>query len=61
MQVIRGLENYNFKKKSIITIGTFDGVHLGHQKILSKVVKEALKNNLYSVILTFYPHPIKII
>jgi len=61
MKVIRGLENYNFKKKSVVTIGTFDGVHLGHQKILLQLVKEAHKNNFYSVVLTFHPHPRKVV
>lgn len=44
-------------KKSIVTIGTFDGVHLGHQSILNKL-KSGKENDLYeSVLLTFYPHP----
>jgi riboflavin kinase/FMN adenylyltransferase len=43
--------------KTIITIGTFDGVHIGHKKILQKVVAEAKKNNLTSAVLTFFPHP----
>ncbi len=44
-------------KNSITTIGTFDGVHLGHQKILQQVVKAAKKEKLPSVVLTFFPHP----
>lgn len=44
-------------KKNIITIGTFDGVHLGHKSILEKM-KNATQNNQHeSLVLTFFPHP----
>jgi riboflavin kinase/FMN adenylyltransferase len=43
------------KKGSIITIGTFDGVHIGHQEILKNLISQSKKKN--SVILTFFPHP----
>ncbi|PZD78504.1 bifunctional riboflavin kinase/FAD synthetase [Mesonia sp. K7] len=43
--------------KSVVTIGTFDGVHIGHQKILSRLIKTAKKENLDAVVLTFFPHP----
>ncbi len=43
--------------KSIVTIGTFDGVHIGHQKIIRKLTKTAKEHNLQSVVLTFFPHP----
>ena len=42
---------------SIITIGTFDGVHIGHQEIIKNLVKSASKKADKSVILTFFPHP----
>ncbi len=45
------------RKRTVVTIGNFDGVHLGHQKILSGVVERARANDLESAILTFYPHP----
>ena len=45
------------KNTSIVTIGTFDGVHIGHQEIIKKLVKNAHSNNDKSVILTFFPHP----
>jgi len=44
-------------KTSTITIGTFDGVHIGHQEIIKKLVKNARKKGNRSVILTFFPHP----
>jgi riboflavin kinase/FMN adenylyltransferase len=51
------LEDYNNTNNSVVTIGTFDGVHVGHQKIVKRLVKMAKKNNLKSVVLTFFPHP----
>ena len=57
MKVINSIDNYSSKKKSIITIGTFDGIHLGHQKIIKTLVKESLSKNLLANILTFFPHP----
>lgn len=44
-------------KNSVVTIGTFDGVHVGHQKIINKLVKIAKKEGLHAAILTFFPHP----
>src|SRR3989338_1980808 len=46
---------------SVVTIGIFDGVHKGHQKILQKVLYEARKNRLKSVVVTFDPHPVKVL
>jgi len=57
MEIIRGLENIQDKKDSVITLGTFDGLHAGHQKIIDKVVKEADSKNVQSVLVTFEPHP----
>lgn len=41
----------------MVTIGTFDGVHAGHRKIIERLVNSARANNLDSVVLTFFPHP----
>lgn len=57
MKVVHGIENYTSSSKSILTIGTFDGVHLGHQKIIQKLVKKAHDKKLQANLLTFFPHP----
>jgi riboflavin kinase/FMN adenylyltransferase len=44
-------------KKNIVTIGTFDGVHLGHKSILEKMKSTTLNNQYESLVLTFFPHP----
>ena len=57
MKVIRDLKNFTNSQKTVVTIGTFDGVHIGHQKILKQLVDTARKQKLSSVVLTFFPHP----
>ena len=57
MKTIHGIENFPADEASIVTIGTFDGVHLGHQKILKQLTDTSRKSKLKSVLLTFFPHP----
>jgi riboflavin kinase/FMN adenylyltransferase len=57
MKVYYKPEHIEKKKNTIITIGTFDGVHLGHQKILDEVVQRAKETNSRSLVITFHPHP----
>lgn len=57
MKVINTITNYSELKNCALTIGTFDGVHIGHQQIIKRLVKQAKKKNLLSVVLTFFPHP----
>lgn len=57
MQIIHSLSNYHHTEKTVVTIGTFDGVHIGHQKIIEQVVKTAKRLGKKSVLLTFFPHP----
>ena len=57
MQVYQGLESFKKINKAVVTTGTFDGVHIGHQTILNRLKEVAQKINGESVLLTFYPHP----
>lgn len=61
IQVHRDLEHLPEFKKAVITIGTFDGVHLGHQQIIKQLKAEATTIHGETVIITFHPHPRKIV
>ena len=55
MKIFKGLSTYQNTKKATVTVGTFDGVHVGHQKIIKNLIKNKEDNS--TVILTFFPHP----
>lgn len=57
MERIEGLENMPELTGSVVTDGMFDGVHLGHQQILQKLIQEAKKFKVPSVLVTYWPHP----
>ena len=57
MKIYKSIDEYNESKSSVVTIGTFDGIHKGHQKIFNKVINVSKQSNLSSVVLTFFPHP----
>ncbi|MAS15856.1 MAG: riboflavin biosynthesis protein RibF [Flavobacteriaceae bacterium] len=57
MKIYRSINEYNEDKRSVVTIGTFDGLHHGHQKIFKRVINSSKNKNLSSVVLTFFPHP----
>lgn len=62
MQIIKDFDSIGTKFKDIVlTIGNFDGLHLGHQKILQKVIERARSKNGTSAVLTFEPHPAKVL
>ena len=62
MEIIRGLENLKRGyQDTVLTIGNYDGVHLGHQKILSMVIKKAEELRGTSMVMTFDPHPMKVL
>src|SRR5690242_10452768 len=61
MQVHRDINKLPRFKNAVVTIGTFDGVHTGHQQIIAQLKEEATAINGEAVIITFHPHPRKII
>lgn len=61
MNIYHNISEFNKIEHAVVTIGTFDGVHFGHQKIIQTVVEHAKLANAESVILTFFPHPRMII
>lgn len=57
MKIFNSIKSFSTSKATIVTIGTFDGVHIGHNKILEQITKSAHKLNCESLVLTFFPHP----
>ncbi|CAC9434678.1 Riboflavin kinase / FMN adenylyltransferase [Bathymodiolus heckerae thiotrophic gill symbiont] len=57
MKLIRGLQNLKSHLNSVVTIGNFDGVHLGHQKIILRLVEKSKKMGVPSVLISFSPTP----
>lgn len=57
MKVYQDFEEVGKIPNAVLTIGTFDGVHLGHQKIIERLKEEARKVNGETVLFTFFPHP----
>lgn len=57
MRIFKGFEQLDTIPNPVLTIGTFDGVHMGHQKIIRQLNEEANKIGGESVLFTFYPHP----
>ena len=57
MVTVQNISKYDKQHFTAITIGTFDGVHIGHRKILERLINSAKESNLRSTVLTFFPHP----
>ena len=57
MKIFHSITDFKSTKKTIVTLGTFDGVHIGHQKILEKVTQKKEAKDYESLVLTFFPHP----
>ena len=57
MKIYQSLNEFKPSRKTIVTLGTFDGVHLGHQSILKKLEKASNQMECESLVLTFFPHP----
>jgi len=57
LKIISNFNSFSVKSPTIVTIGTFDGVHIGHQKIINRLVNIAKEDDLKAIVLTFFPHP----
>ncbi len=57
MKIFHGIENANILKPTVLTLGVFDGLHLGHQRIMQQVVDRAKAANAHATAITFDPHP----
>lgn len=57
MKIFHGTDNADILRGTVLTLGVFDGLHLGHQKIMQKVVARAKATNCVPTVITFDPHP----
>jgi len=57
LKIFKSIKDFSSDKETILTLGTFDGVHKGHQKILKKITQGTENGKYESLVLTFFPHP----
>ena len=57
MRIYYSIDDFSPVKNAVVTSGTFDGVHVGHKKILSRLNEVARKSEGETVVITFWPHP----
>lgn len=57
MKIFSSIYDFTPDQKSILTLGTFDGVHIGHKKIIQKLIQNSKQCDCESLVLTFFPHP----
>lgn len=60
MKIIEDFKNYNEKTPKVLSLGMFDGVHLGHISIINQLKEKAKENDLQTALLSFWPHPRKV-
>lgn len=61
MRHLRNLKDANLASDTLVTIGVFDGVHVGHQQLIQRLVESARSTRRQATVLTFYPHPDKVL
>jgi riboflavin kinase/FMN adenylyltransferase len=61
MRIIDDLTKADLRRETILTIGVFDGVHLGHQSLIRSMVEQARATDRLAVVLTFHPHPVAVL
>ncbi|MEJ2104281.1 MAG: bifunctional riboflavin kinase/FAD synthetase [Ignavibacteriaceae bacterium] len=61
MKIIKDLKDIERDEKTVITLGTFDGLHLGHQQIVETLIKKSKQVNARNFLITFDPHPRKVV
>ncbi|WP_026712220.1 bifunctional riboflavin kinase/FAD synthetase [Flavobacterium filum] len=57
MKTFQSISQFSGQKPTVVTIGTFDGVHIGHRKIISRLIQASENTDFESLVLTFFPHP----
>jgi riboflavin kinase/FMN adenylyltransferase len=57
LKIFHSINDFSSSKKTILTLGTFDGVHIGHKKILERITQNTENGKYESLVLTFFPHP----
>jgi len=57
LKLFHSINDFHSTKKTILTLGTFDGVHIGHKKILERITQNTENGEYESLVLTFFPHP----
>ena len=57
MKVFNSIFDFNSDNKTVVTLGTFDGVHFGHKSILNKLIESTTNSDEESLVLTFFSHP----
>ncbi len=57
MNIYKNILEVNFEEGSVVTLGTFDGLHAGHRKLIETLVSKSSEQNLKNVLVTFEPHP----
>ena len=57
MKIFHSIQDFKQGSKTIVTLGTFDGVHIGHKKIIERLIHNSEESNCETLLLTFFPHP----